>query len=211
MPATCQHCGLDSEDLRVCEWCGKPIAPPPPRPPDPVSDDDDSSVFDGDDMLRNIDPFPVRLEWFLATALPLLAVVMALARVAGVPLVVLVAVACFGTCFCLSLYQIVDSIDEQWAPVGMAVTLSLVFGPLFVAAVFLAAWIITARDDCWTVVGLLVTHALTALAIAYALTPELSVAADSAGWKASAAMIDLTVIASASGWALANFWRPLNE
>ena|GEM_PF-1423254 len=208
MAVVCQWCGMESEDEHQCSWCRRMIiAPPePPLSPAPAADD----VEDAGDAAF-IAPLPERLEWFLSVSLPLLALSVAWARWTSVPLPVAGAGASLAVCFCLSVYQLVESVDERLAPVGLSVPLAVMFGPVWAAVVFAAIYLLTGRRDALTPFGLLVAHAAAVLLVAYARAPEAGEAVRRAGLLAGGQAVSLTYLAGVAGWALANFWRPLNE
>lgn len=213
MPRTCTWCGMETADLHQCEWCQRVLDPvsastnapagaPPPN--DPADNTDDCPV-------TPLAPLSIRLEWFLGLALPLLAVSMAAAHFVPVACNIVTVSTSFCAGFLVSVYQVVQSVDEHWAPVGFAVVLSLMFGPVFVLAGFLALVIMTRVEGCATVVILLSLHLLSAIAIAYSAAPELQVALRMAGAAPQASLPGLMTLAVVAGWTAANFWRPLDE
>jgi len=213
MGFTCQWCGLESDDSAVCSWCGRDIravssasSAPPPDPDAQLQGADDD-----DGPLTFIAPLGVRIELFAATALPFIAVAMAISRFLPVRFETLAAAVSFGCCFLLSTYQLLESVDERFAPVGVAGPLAVMFGPLAAAGVFVAIWLMTHRPEAGTVLGLVAGHMFAVLAAAYSRVPELPVAMRLAGWTTPAELVNLTFLAGVAGWALANFWRPLNE
>lgn len=159
-------------------------------------------------------PLELRLEWFLGVVMPLLALLMPLvwiSRNGGPGQWFWASVFTFMACFFLSVYQLVHSVDDEYAPVGVAFIAQLLFGPAFTLVVFGLFWIITQRDDVQTVAVLLFVHLSAASLGAYVARPEIFTALQFSGvlWGGEAA--GLLFIPSVTGWALANFWRPLNE
>lgn len=202
----CPWCGLASADASCCEWCGKDI---PERNTSSVGLDPDDSSDQG--IFYYLDPFPVRLERFLSIALPLIAIEMAVVRAIHLPAWLGVSIVSFCVCFVLSVYQVVESVDTQYAPVGVAVPFQAIFGPYIVGGMFLLGLLFTRKPEAGTALGLMITHFLTALLVAYAVTPEFDLALKNAGWVFGPDAVNLNFTAGVAGWAMANFWRPLNE
>jgi len=206
MPMECPWCGLESSDERTCEWCGRIIAPSAPHaaPVQPSG----TQTTDDDEPFLAIDPFGLRLQFFLGMALPVAAVGMAIAHLRGFPLGLLMAAVSLVVCFFLSVYQIVERVDNQWAPVGLACCCSLVCGPIVPAVGFS---LLLGRAGSGTVAGLLWAHLGAVLLVSYAAVPEAGVALRAAGWMPGTQLANFTLIAGIAGWALGNFGRPLNE
>ncbi len=208
MAVICQWCGMESEDEHQCSWCRRmivpPSQPPAPQPGDTGGDDDGAAP-------PFIAPAGERLEWFFFATLPLMALIIAWTRWTPVPLPVAAACASLAACFFLSVYQLVASVDERLSPVGLSVPLALLFGPLSAAAVFVAIFLVTGRRDALTPLGLVCVHAAAVLLVAYARAPEAGEALRRAGLVTGADAMSLAYLAGVAGWALANFWRPLNE
>ncbi|MGQ9808451.1 MAG: hypothetical protein ACUVSM_12580 [Armatimonadota bacterium] len=208
MSVVCQWCGMESDDEHQCSWCRRMIVPPP-APPLPSS----QSAADDEDQAAPafIAPLPERLEWFASVVLPLMALGVAWTRWTAVPLPVTAACASLAACFFLSVYQLVQSVDERLAPVGLSAPLALMFGPVSAAVVFVAIFLVTGRRDALTPFGLLAVHSGAVLLMAYARAPEAGEALRRAGLFTGADAMSLAYLAGIAGWALANFWRPLNE
>mgnify|MGYP007111972328 FL=1 len=203
MPVTCQSCGMVSKTDDACEWCGVvfPRTGPPLSPEDEV--EETPFLF--------IEPLGVRLEWFLAVALLLVAAAMAAAHRWPGASGAAASIASLGVCFVLSLYQIVESVDAQFVSAGLGLILCILFGPAGAAVFFAAAWIGGWRGASATVLVLLAAHFATRFIVIYSALPEAGIALERAGWALGTEAANSSFAAALAGWALANFWRPLNE
>lgn len=211
MSINCKWCGLESSTRDACEWCGKELDPDGPVSGPPL---DDSDV--PEEPFHYVAPLEIRLEWFLGVVLPLFALLMPLAwfsRWAGFGLGqwFWASLFAFIACFFLSVYQLVNSVDEEYAPVGVGLMAQLLLGPIFTFAVFFFFWMVTLREDVQTVALLLLVHLAAATLGAYVARPEINTALQFSGVFWGNAASGLLFLPSVAGWALANFWRPLNE
>ncbi len=203
MPVTCRSCGMVSKTDNACEWCGVVF----PRTGPPLS----PAAEAGEMPFLFIEPLGVRLEWFLAVALPLVAAAMAAAHRWPGASGVAANIAALGVCFVLSLYQIVESVDAQLVSAGLGLILCMMFGPAITASFFVVAWIGGWRGGSVTVLALLAAHFATRFIVIYSALPEGGLALERTGWGLGSGSANFSFVAALAGWALANFWRPLNE
>lgn len=200
---------VSSNDV-TCEWCGVvfPRGGPAQAPSGPGAADPGNAQ---DLPLVYLEPIGVRLEWFFAASLPIVAVAMAVSHTSAPRAELVAALASLGVSFVLSLYQIVESVDAQYAPVGLALVLCILFGAGVAGGVFAAIWLLGRRPECWTAIGLLAAHICTRFLVLFAAMPEVSLAMQRTGGVFGADTANLSFCVAVLGWALANFWRPLNE
>lgn len=218
----CWWCGLETADEETCEWCGRdlPVQQKPNRPSPPLmpglSQDQDLDP-NSEEVVNELDPVTrlpslmVRLEWFLGLFLPILAVLVLAVHQERQLLQACMYGGAFVAGLLLSAYQVVESVDEHWALMGFASVFAILISPVAIAVLFSVLFFSYHRNDFETAAILHGICSVAMLALSFAAIPEFSVALKHAGWIGGMPLYNLPVMALVAGWAVANFWRPLNE